>query len=84
MYLVPVEHFQQSSPPTQPMPQPPPKKTCPTINTNRVGKMKVKQHSHDKWVQLRRKKVEANIKETELIRRFADFLSKVLPQSAPR
>ena len=46
--------------------------------------MNVKQYSHYKWVPLRTKMLEADSKETELIRRFADYLLKVLPQSAPQ
>ena len=84
MYLVPAEHFEQSRPQTQHLSQPPHKKTHPSIETKRVAKMNVKQHSHDKWVPLRTKMLEADSKETELIRRFADYLLKVLPQSAPQ
>ena len=78
MYLVQAEHFQQSSSATQLLPQPPPKKTRPSIKTKRVAFKNVK-HSHDKWVALRTKLLEADIEETELIRKFAEFLRKVLP-----
>ena len=46
--------------------------------------MNVKLHSHDKWVALRPKMLEADMKETELIGVFADILRKVLSQSRPQ
>ena len=83
MYLFPSEHFQQSSPQIE---------RCRSyhiskhalIKIKRVTKMKVKQHSHDKWVELRTKMLEAGMKETEIIHRFDDFLRKLLPQSTPQ
>ena len=82
MYLLPAEHFEHSSPQTQPLPQPPNKKTHPSIKTIRVAKKIDKQHSHDKCIALRTKMLESDIKETELIRKFAEFLRKLLPQFA--
>ena len=46
--------------------------------------MKNVTHHHYKLVALRTKLLKADINETELIHRFADFLRKVLPQSAPQ
>ena len=76
MYLVPSDHFQQNLPPTQPLPLP--KKTRPS-RTKRIAEKNSKQHSH-KWVALRTKMREADIREAELIHRFVDFLRKVLPE----
>ncbi len=78
MYLVPAEHYEHGRP--QP---PPPMKSRPSVKTKRAAKRKVKKHSHDKWVALRTKLMEANMKESDLISRFADFLRKVLPQPTP-
>ena len=44
----------------------------------------VTQHTHDKWLALRTKLLEADIKETDLIHRIAEFLRKILRQSAPQ
>ena len=87
MYLVPAEHFEHNRPQTQPLPQslPPSMKSHPSVKTKRVAKKKnIKQHSHDTWVALRTKMLASDTEETELIRRFADFLRKVLPQFAPQ
>ena len=84
MYLFTAEHFQQSLPPTQSVPQSPLKKTGSSVKTKRVAKKNVKQHSHDKWGALCTTMLEPDLKETELIRRFGDFLHKLLPQSTPQ
>ena len=83
MYLVQAENFQQSSSPTQPLPQTPPKKTHPSIKTKRVAFQNVK-HSHDKWVALRTKLLEADIEETELIQRFAVSCAKYCYNPRPK
>ena len=58
-------------------------KSHPSVKTKRVAKKGINaKHPHDKRVALRTKPLVADIKETELIYRFAVFLRKVLPQSA--
>ena len=84
MYLVTAEHYEHSQPQSQSLTSPP-VKTRPIVKTKRVAKkMKkyVTKDPHDKWVSLHTKLLEADIKETDLIHRFADFLRKILPQSA--
>ena len=80
MYLVTAADYDASrlQSKTPPPPQP--------MKTKRVTKRRktASQHPHDKWVALRTKQLEDDIKETELIHRFADFLSKLLPQPAPQ
>ncbi len=75
MYLVPAEHYERG----RPQPPRPPMKSRPSVKTKRAAKRNVKQHSHDKWVALRTKLMESNMKESD-ISRFVDFLRKVLPQ----
>jgi hypothetical protein len=85
MYLVPAH--QESPLPTQPLPvttTTTTQETRPSVKTKRVAKNNVKHHSHDKWVALLTKMLEVDIKETELRRRFADFLRYVLPQFTPQ
>ena len=72
----------------RPQPQPPPPvKTRPSVKTKRVTKEiknNVTTHPHDKWVALRTKLLDADIKETDFIHKFADFLHIVLSQAAPQ
>ena len=85
IYLVPAGDYERSRTQTQPQP-PPPVKPRPNVKTKRVanrGKTN-KQHPHDRWVALRTKLLGADINESDLIHRFADFLRKVLPQPAPQ
>ena len=89
MYLVPAEQYEYSHPQSKPLPQSPPAlvKSRPSIKANRVAKkMKkiVTPHPHYKWVALFTKLLEADMKETDLIHRFADFLRKVLPKASPQ
>ena len=87
MYLVLAEQYEHNRPQPQPsiqLPPPPPVTTRPSVKTKRVAKKMKKNgthHPHNKRVALRTKLLEADIKETDLIHRFADFLRKVLPQS---
>jgi hypothetical protein len=59
-------------------------KTQTGIKTKRKAKRKNGRHqnSHDKWVALRTKMREVDIREEGLIRRLADFLRKVMPDYA--
>ena len=63
-------------------PPPPPVKPHPGVKTKRVAKRAntYKHHPHDKWVALGTKLLETDINESDLIRRFVEFLHKVLPQ----
>ena len=80
MYLVPAAAYEDDRLRSQPQPQPPPVKT--KAVTKRSGRS-ASQHSHDKWVGLRTKLLEADVTEAELMHRFVDFQPKVLPQPAP-
>ena len=92
MYLVPAEHFEHRRPKSQTLPQPPPPpppplKSRPSVKSKSVTKKMKKNvtlHPHGKWVALRTKLLEADVKELELISRFADFLREVLPQFRTR
>ena len=78
-----IRPLSTESSPTQLLPMSPLKKTRPSIKLKRLAKRNGKQHSHDKWVALVQrcwKPYEGN----GIYSRFADFLCKVLPQSAPQ
>ena len=80
MYLVPFTAYEAGRLHSQPQPQPPPVKT--KAVTKRIGRS-ASQHSHDKWVALRTKLLEADVTEAELMHRFVDFQPKVLLQPSP-
>ena len=89
MYLVPADQYEHSPPqpqPPPPSPPPTPVKTRSSVKTKcvakKIKKKNITQHPHDKCVALCIKLLEADIKETDLIHRFADFPHKVLPQAA--
>ena len=81
MYLVPAEDYDRGRGHSQTPPLPPPVIPRTDVKTKRVAKRRLTdyQYPHCKWVVLRKKLLEADINETELIHRFAEFLRRVLP-----
>ena len=78
MYLVSPEYVNK-----KPQTQLPQQKSGSCKKRVKHGRVKQKQHPHDKWVKMRHEMREAGISRKALIQKIADFLQKVLPGNAP-
>ena len=78
MYLVSPEYVNKKPQTLLPQPKPGSRK-----KRVKHGRIKQKQHPHDKWVKMRHEMREADISRKALIQKIPDFLQKVLPGNAP-
>ena len=81
MYLVPAAAYDARRPRSQPPPQTPPVKTK---RATKISGRTASQHPHDNWGALRKKLLEADFTEADLMHPFAEFLRKVLPVAGLR
>ena len=72
-----------NQPPTQPLQESRTKriKKKKTTKHGRRRRVTEKQHPYDKWVKMRSEMQEADIERKTIIKKFADFLQNVLPDS---
>jgi hypothetical protein len=78
MYVVSAERYHMTSkhpPPSYGMTKKK-KSKKPLVTNTRQNK---KQHSYDKWVKLRERIQETNVKREAIIKQIAELLRKVLP-----
>ena len=81
MYLVPAAAYDARRLRSQALPKPPPVTT--KRATKRSGRT-ASQHPHEKWLAVRKKLLEADITEADLMHSFAEILRKVLPHLPSR